>query len=343
MTNVFITGESGTIPKAMQEKSILKKYDINVLNNSEVDALQINHLKRHQSFQVRKPEIDFTDRELLFSKDMTRVWEQTDVIIHSGAFVGTDFCDANPNEAIRVNVEGTKNIVDICNSFNIKLIYFSTTAIFDTNAYDKHNLITEQTKIRPQTLYGITKYTGEQIVERLCKTPKTIVRPVFGFGDYPDDLHSALTKYIYMTYKGLVDAGHDKTLDILLNPNITKSYTRVENIAHMVYKIITLDEWDNIFNIGEPGNKAVNWNKLSLLTCDAFGKLNIKVGHFDKSITFRPIEDYLHFHNISTQKIETYGILDSHFLSKHHISLEDGIAKTVKSVINNFHQTPYWI
>jgi nucleoside-diphosphate-sugar epimerase len=329
---VFITGESGTIPMAMQSNDILVKYDIEVVNNQHDDKEGLDKYKKHQSFSVRKPELDFTDRDLLFSRELKSMWENVDVIIHSGAFVGTDFCDANPDQAIYTNIQGTKNIVDLCNHYKIKLVYFSTTAIYDPNDYGKYKLITEDTKKNPQTLYGITKYSGEQIVDKLCKTDKIIIRPVFGFGNYPDDLHSALTKLIYVAYR------LDKRLDILLNKNIEKSYTRVENIAEIVYKIICNKFWNDEFNVG--CNESYNWFELFDIIEESLCKKSssCKNFHVESAAIFHGKKDYLHWHQISTVKLQRDDLFEDSMLD-----IKSGIDLTVASVVKNINITPYWL
>lgn len=340
MKKVFITGESGTIPMAMQR--LAKANGLEVINTQFEDNFLTNQ-KTHQSFKVRKPEIDFLNRDFLLNyKDL---WEQVDLIIHSGAYVGTDFCSSEPEMAIKTNVQGTMNIVDICNKYSISLVYFSTTAIFDPSDYSKLRPMTETTRINPQTLYGITKYTGELIVQRLCKTKSLVVRPVFGFGDYPEDLHSALTKIIYVIYRNL--KGKETNLTVLLDKNIEKSYTRVENIAATVLHFINDDINDiNLINVGEHHNTALNWHYMLELIVAQFCKRNLCSQDevraiFMKQITFVPGKDYLHYHNLNNHKLEKFGY-DLVSL-KDYISLENGISLTLDSVIKNIEQEPYWL
>lgn len=315
--NIFITGESGTIPQQLIYQA--KKSGHIIVNELIDDSLKI-----HQSFKIRKPELDFTNRKLLFS--LSKFWEQTDVIIHSGAFVGTDYCDANPEETILTNVQGTKNIVDICNMYGIKMIYYSTTAIFDTQDYSREKLITEQTKKNPQTLYGITKYAGEMIVEKECKQDFSIVRPVFGFGDFPDDLHSALTKLIYNYYNGC-------KLNILLDKSIQKTYTRVENIACMTLNLIKKNKWNEDYNIGDKYENSHNWFEYMIMIENKFEKLGFDV---TESASWFAEKDYLHWHQISTIKAERDDVWEC------PISLSDGLDMTIKSVISS-NIKPYWI
>lgn len=325
---IFITGESGTIPLAIQDQ-VAKNYfkEFEIVNRQIPDRQLANH-KAHQSFKIRQPEIDFTDRLTLdvLSNDFN-LFKDVEVIIHSGAFVGTDFCNSNPNEAIRTNVEGTRNIVEICNKFGINLVYLSTTAIFDPKDYSQFKPITEETHINPQTLYGITKYAGEMIVRQLCQTPKLIVRPVFGFGNYPEDLHSALTKSIYTLLQP-----QDTILQILLDKSCNKSYTRVENIAYAILELISRVVWNTTINIGTDYTDSKNWFELfSIIQEQCSQKLDFSRIKFDKS------KDYLHYHNIDNIELRSY--IGSKF---EQIHLYDGIADTIKSVINSS-MKPYWL
>jgi nucleoside-diphosphate-sugar epimerase len=329
---VFITGESGVIPMAMQHLLFGNK-DFQVVNSQIDDFNHLKSLKNHQSFQIREPELDFLDFQLI-DQHLTSLWEQTDIIVHSGAYVGTDFCNEYPEQAIKTNVQGTKNIVDICNKYKISLIYFSTTAIFDPNDYSESKPITEKTNINPQTLYGITKYAGEMICKKLCKQPTLIVRPVFGFGDFPHDLHSAITKIIF-THLYNKEFNTEKKIKVLLNPYIKKSYTRVENIAMAVLALLDFNKNDEI-NLGESYLDAIDWNEIFRVLG------NKSYTNYRESVEFIPSADYLHYHNIDNTKMKRMGIDFESF--KNYIDFETGITKTISSTLENVkYIKPYWI
>jgi dTDP-4-dehydrorhamnose reductase len=344
MFKIFITGESGTIPMAMQR--LASSFGFEIINTQLEDNF-LTSFKTHQSFKVRKPEMDFLNRDFLLKTDM---WKQVNLIIHSGAYVGTDYCSSDPGAAIRTNVEGTQNIVDICNKFSIPLIYLSTTAILNPKDYSRHRPMSEFTAISPQTLYGITKYAGELIVQNICKTRRIIVRPVFGFGNYPEDLHSALTKIIYVIYRNLI--GKETKLTVLLNKEIMKSYTRVENIATCILKFANVINQADIFhecsliNIGENYEKAKDWYDLldlisyQFITRGICSHKNINV-IFNKHITFVPEKDYLHYHNLDNSRLKSLGF--DFDIQKNYINIETGISLTLDSVIKNIEQEPYWL
>lgn len=340
---VFITGESGTIPMQMQR--LASKFDFEVIN-TQLEENFLTHQKTHQSFKIRRPEINFLQREFLLGFD--ELWNNVDLIIHSGAFVGTDYCNSDPSMAIKTNVGGTQNIVDICNKFDIPLVYLSTTAILDPKEYSFRKPMVEDTPINPQTIYGITKYTGELIVKNTCKTERVVLRPVFGFGNYPDDLHSALTKLIYVMYKNFTQNTTNK-LKILLDKNIPKSYTRVENIASCILSIagrrLYRDEC-SVFNIGEDYSREKNWYQLFSIISFYFVKHGICTEmqfnqKIDEWIEFDSTKDYLHYHNINNDRLRS--IQEDFTIKDEYISIDQGITLTIDSVIKNIELEPYWL
>ena len=86
---------------------------------------------------------------------------QPDLIIIANALTGVDFCEANPSLAESINVKGTKNIVDGCKSVNSKLVFISTSAVFNGTKSE----YSENDKPNPTGIYGLTKFQGEKIIQ----------------------------------------------------------------------------------------------------------------------------------------------------------------------------------
>ena len=86
---------------------------------------------------------------------------QPDLIIIANALTGVDFCEDNPSLAESINVKGTKNIVDGCKSVNSKLVFISTSAVFNGTKSE----YSENDKPNPTGIYGLTKFQGEKIIQ----------------------------------------------------------------------------------------------------------------------------------------------------------------------------------
>jgi len=95
---------------------------------------------------------------------------QPEIIIHVAALVGTKECETDKQKAWLINVGGTNNIVEICKSKNIRLIFISSAAIFD----GKNGSYGEDSPPSPTFYYAETKVAGEKLVKQLDNY--TIVR-----------------------------------------------------------------------------------------------------------------------------------------------------------------------
>jgi len=83
-----------------------------------------------------------------------------DIVINCSAITNVDLCETQKKIAESINVLGTKNIVEGCKEVNSKLIYISTSFVFDGK-----KKYSENDKTSPSTFYGDTKLRGEKIVK----------------------------------------------------------------------------------------------------------------------------------------------------------------------------------
>lgn len=92
-------------------------------------------------------------------------------VIHLAALTSPDDCDKDRSYAYRVNVDGTRHIVNYANDRDIPVIYISTDLVFDG---EKGNY-TEDDQPNPVSYYGETKLKAEEIVlsaldkNRVCR------------------------------------------------------------------------------------------------------------------------------------------------------------------------------
>ncbi len=84
-----------------------------------------------------------------------------DYLIHCAAYTDVDGAEQNTELALRINVEGTKKISEVCRQKEIKLIYISTDFVFDGS----NPPYFEDSIPHPLSAYAKSKYQGEQIVK----------------------------------------------------------------------------------------------------------------------------------------------------------------------------------
>lgn len=119
-------------------------------------------------------DVDITNRNLVLKKIKE---EKPDIIFHCAAWTNVDGAEDNIEECTKVNVDGTKNLIDAAETVEAKLFYISTDYIFDGN---KDGIYEIDDIPNPQNIYGKTKFQGEELVKKYPK--HFIVRTSWVFG-----------------------------------------------------------------------------------------------------------------------------------------------------------------
>lgn len=86
-----------------------------------------------------------------------------DAVVHLASYLQFA-CDANPAEAIRVNVDGTLNVLEACRATGVRRVVFgSSISVYG----ERHDLMREDDALPVDvSLYGLTKRMGESLGER---------------------------------------------------------------------------------------------------------------------------------------------------------------------------------
>jgi dTDP-4-dehydrorhamnose reductase len=144
-------------------------------------------LKHDQLYPIDLSEYNLTS----FKTTMDYITEiKPDLVIHCAAKTQVDDCELKPDEAYAVNVIATKNVVNACQGVNAILAYISTDYVFDgkgTRPYKEYD------SCNPQSVYGITKWQGEEIV-KMHLSRFYIVRTAWLFGDTGNNIVRTILK-----------------------------------------------------------------------------------------------------------------------------------------------------
>ena len=161
---LLITGASGLYGSKLAQIAQLKNYEV---YSSDIERLSVygNFIKLDIS---GKTQVDEAFKTI-----------KPDVVVHAATLTDVDKCELNKELAWKVNVEGTKNIVEAAKATGSFLFYVSTDYIFDgeTGNYK------ETEAPNPINHYGVTNLKAEEIV----KTQKEyfIARPSVMYGSTP--------------------------------------------------------------------------------------------------------------------------------------------------------------
>ena len=133
--------------------------------------------KNHTAIGVDIDEMDITDKQAT-----RRVIGEShvDAVIHCAAYTAVDAAEDHVDLCRKVNVDGTRNIAEVCGEKQMKMIYISTDYVFDGEGTRPWK--PEDPVVRPLNVYGQAKYDGEVEVRRHVKQ-YFIVRTEWVFGE----------------------------------------------------------------------------------------------------------------------------------------------------------------
>lgn len=106
------------------------------------------------------PEFDVADLSIVTA---TLKSYQPNYIINCSAYNFVDKAEEDRWNAFRVNAIGPQNLAIASKEFDSFLVHFSTNYVFDGR---KNFPYTEQDKPNPINFYGISKYLGEQVIQK---------------------------------------------------------------------------------------------------------------------------------------------------------------------------------
>lgn len=207
----FVTGGTGFIGRHVIRKLLDRGDEVTALVRSEIDANAMRALG------VNPVRGDILERE-----SMRTGMEGSDVVFHIAGWYKIG--DPNPAKGQRINVDGTRNVLELAYELGIsKIIYTSTVAVFgDTHGQLVHEgyIMADQPFV---SQYDRTKWLAHYavalpLIEK--GAPITIVMPggVYGPGD--PSLVGELMRRFYLGQ-----------FPVLPGPDFKFTYAHVEDIA----------------------------------------------------------------------------------------------------------------
>lgn len=171
----FITGYKGQLGyDLVRELAKRNELDITVSDLGQLEEKNQASIDLKEATNIKYVSLDITDKEAVMNVIKE---EKPDVIFHCAAWTAVDKAEDMEEVVRKVNVEGTKNMTDASIEVGAKIIYMSTDYIFDGT---KEGYYTEEDTPNPKSVYGLTKYEGEQEVRRNEKHFITRISWVFG-------------------------------------------------------------------------------------------------------------------------------------------------------------------
>jgi dTDP-4-dehydrorhamnose reductase len=214
-------------------------------------------------------EVIATDREELdlVNPDAVRQFiDQTkpDIIINSAAYTAVDKAESEPDLAYQINVTAPEVLAEKAAELNIPLVHFSTDYVFDGLKKDAY---IETDSTNPQSVYGKTKYEGEEKVRTHAK--HIILRTSWVFGSHGNNFLKTILRLI--TEKESLNIVSDQW----------GSPASSSMLADVTFGIVdTIFKNKKFYDYGTyhvTSDGETNWHQYASLIANELLKLNIRI------------------------------------------------------------------
>ena len=282
----LVTGGAGFIGNNIVRLLLKSNHDVDIIDNL--------HTGKIENIRDILNKINFFKIDIRNREELEKIINNYDGIFHEAALTAVPESFEKPKEYNDVNVIGTKNIFDIANRRNIRVVYASSSSVYGNTIEIP---IKENSKREPINPYGQTKLDDEILAEKLKDLSVIGLRyfNVYGIGQnisYAGVITNFLEKIknkkpLIINGKGnqVRDFIHvndiaKSNLDAMLS-NVKKGFfnigtgipTSINNLAEMMVKIsqnqnkiIHGPELDGDIEVSQANieftKKSINWNHL---------------------------------------------------------------------------------
>jgi len=299
---ILITGGAGYIGSMLTTKLVYLGHDVTVIDLLKFSSSSLNHLHSFKNFKLIVG--DVRDKNLIKKEIM-----KNEFVIPLAALVGAPLCERNKKEAVSVNLNSIKLLMNYIRKKN-KIIFLTSNSGYGVGK--KNKFCDEKSPLNPISLYGKTKVEAESIVMRFKHVICFRLATVFGYS------HRMRTDLLVNNF--VFDSIKKKELK-LFEPHFRRNFIHVKDVVGaIVYSINNFNRLkSNVYNLGL---SSANLSKLALAK-----KIKQKLKHLKikiiKNIKDPDQRDYY----VSNKKIEKKGF-------KAKINIENGIDELI-SVFNN--------
>jgi dTDP-4-dehydrorhamnose reductase len=209
---------------------------------------------------VKNPynKIDITKNELI-EKDILKI--KPDIILHCAGIIDVQECERYKELSYKVNVDATKNIVNISKENDIKLIYISSPMIFD----GIEEIYNESEKVKPINEYGRQKLLCENYIKENLKNYLILRVNIIGW-----NVQKSKINFAEWMQNALLEGK-----EIELWDNVYYNYLFTEDLAKIINQIM---DKNGLYHLGS--SDYLSKYELCLYFAKIFGyaTLHIKKG-----------------------------------------------------------------
>lgn len=191
-----------------------------------------------------------------------------DVVINCAAYTAVDKAEVDSTTAYAINEGGVRNLAVCCAQQGVRLLHVSTDFIFDGKNFEPYS---PDAIARPLSVYGASKFAGEQLVKQLLPNSSVVVRTSWVYSSNGNNF----VKTILRLAKEKPQIG--VVADQIGSP------TWAKGLADWLWAIAAKPEVAGVFHWSDAG--VASWYDFAV----AIQELGYEKGLLDKTIPINPI------------------------------------------------------
>jgi len=302
---IFVTGGGGFIGSSLVSYLYNKGHEITIFDN-------FSNCSRKNTQLILKKRISLIEGDILNIKDLENNLFDYDIVIHLAAQIDVKESIKNPDFTIKQNVEGTINVLNICDKNKIpNFITASSAAVY---GHSSQLPLTEKSPTNPISPYGQSKLIMEQNLKKFSQSHdlNSIVLRFFNvYGPNQTDAYAGvITKFLSSIFK-------NEALTIFGDGSATRDFIYLDDVLNSIdCAISNIDsKKGDVYNIGT-GNS---------ISIKQLAKTLMSISNKDLPINYTKFRagDILH----SQTSIE---LAEKELGFSQKVSLETGLKKLIK-------------
>lgn len=236
---ILVTGGSGYIgtglvPRLAADPEIERVTVYDNLNRENYSFFLGEPIQEHKK-------VRFISGDILDSRRLKSVLQDTDVVYHLAAKVTTPFANTDPHFYEQVNHWGTAELVYALEESPVKkFIYTSSMSVYGSSK----EYVNEQTVPNPRTFYGISKLRGEEHVMRLFDKIDTYILRCGNVYGYNKSMRfdAVINKFAF-------EANFNHKISIHGNGKQSRAFIHIDHITQIMHDILSSGAPSGIYNL----------------------------------------------------------------------------------------------
>ena len=235
---------------------------------------------------INNKKFEFYETDITDKKELKNIFSKHNIecVIHLAAKAGVRPSFDKQEEYIATNINGTQNILELMNKYNIqKLIFTSSSSVYGNADYEK--LSEDIENLSPISPYANTKLECEKIIREY--TQKTDINAiclrlftVYGKRQRPD---LAITKFV----KNLMN---NKEITLYGDGSTSRDYTYIDDTVNGIIEATKYPLKFEIINLGA-GNSILLKDMVKLIEKELKKNAKIKYMPMQKGDVFKTYSD----------------------------------------------------